>query len=82
MNQSMVRRCVATEFRRVGGERSCINVSGLWLDRMLLTIMGTSAQAISWADRPQDSPLGHQSHSIEGLVSWLDAQARSPDSMD
>jgi len=28
----MVRPCVASGFRRVGGERSCINVFGLWLE--------------------------------------------------
>jgi hypothetical protein len=28
----MVRPCVAREFRRVGGERSCVNVSGLCLE--------------------------------------------------
>jgi hypothetical protein len=29
MTQCMVRPCVASGFRRTGGERSCINVSGL-----------------------------------------------------
>src|ERR1700726_753361 len=29
----MVRPCVARRFRRAGGERSCINVSGLSLER-------------------------------------------------
>jgi len=40
-------------FRRAGGERSCINVSGLWLERvLLLAIMDISAGAISLAERP------------------------------
>ena len=39
---------------RGGGERSCINVSGLWLERVALrAIMGISARAILLADRPQ-----------------------------
>jgi len=37
-----------------GGERSCINVSGLWLELVTLrAIMDISAPAISLADRPQ-----------------------------
>src|SRR4029077_5811375 len=41
-------------FRRVGGERSCINVSGLWLELVgLRAIMEISAPAISLPDRPQ-----------------------------
>jgi len=32
MTQCMVRPCVARRFWRVGGERSCINVSDLWLE--------------------------------------------------
>jgi hypothetical protein len=40
--------------RRVGGERSCINVSDLCLELgMLRAIMDISALAISLADRPQ-----------------------------
>jgi di/tricarboxylate transporter len=34
MTQCMVRPCVARELCRVGGERSCINVSGLWLEQL------------------------------------------------
>ena len=34
LTQCMVRPCVAREFRRVGGERSCINVSGLSLEHL------------------------------------------------
>jgi len=30
--KSMVQPCVARRFRQVGGERSCINVSDLWLE--------------------------------------------------
>jgi len=33
--------------------RSCINVSGLWLERVLRAIMDISARTISLADRPQ-----------------------------
>ena len=41
-------------FRRAGGERSCINVSGLCLERVALrAIMGVSARAISLVDRSQ-----------------------------
>jgi hypothetical protein len=40
-------------FREVG-ERSCINVSGLCLERVALrAIIDNSARAISLADRPQ-----------------------------
>src|ERR1700689_5188990 len=49
----MVRPCVARELRRVGGEWSSINVSGLLLERWLLAIMDISARAISLTDRPQ-----------------------------
>ena len=39
---------------RVGGVRSCINVSGLRLELVVLpAIMDISARAISLADRPQ-----------------------------
>ena len=40
---SMVRPCVARRFQRAGGKRSCINVSGLWLEAMLRAIMDISA---------------------------------------
>src|SRR5262249_6355053 len=50
----MVRPCVARGFRRVGGGRSCINVSGLWLELVgLRATMEISAPAISLVDRPQ-----------------------------
>ena len=45
--------------RRVSGERSCINVSGLWLEHWLLAIMDISARATSLAARPR---LGHSGH--------------------
>ena len=41
------------DLRRVGGERSCINVYGLLLERWLLAIMDISAHAISLSERPQ-----------------------------
>jgi hypothetical protein len=54
LTQCMVRPCVARGFRRVGGEPSCINVSGLWLELVgLRAIMEISAPAISLAVRPQ-----------------------------
>src|SRR5258708_34355643 len=54
LTQCMIRPCVARGFRRVGGERSCINVSGLWLELVgLRAIMEISAPAISLPDRPQ-----------------------------
>jgi hypothetical protein len=50
----MVRPCVARGICRVGGERSCINVSGLQLElSMLRAIMDISARAISLPDRLQ-----------------------------
>lgn len=54
MTRYMVRPCVASGFRRAGGERSCINVSGLTVERFVLrAIMDISARAISLAERPQ-----------------------------
>src|ERR1019366_1516981 len=61
MTQCMVRPCVASGFCRAGGERSCINVSGLSLERVVLrAIMDISARAISLAERPRAGHLGHQ----------------------
>src|SRR5882724_889329 len=40
-------------FRRAGGERSCINVSGLRLVHLLRAIMDISARATSLPDRPR-----------------------------
>jgi len=56
----MVRPCVARGFRRSGGRRSCINVSGLALERLLRATMDISARAILLADRPRSGHLGHQ----------------------
>src|SRR5215469_4025665 len=54
LTRCMVRPCVARGFRRVGGGRSCINVSGLWLELVgLRAAMEFSARAISLPDRPQ-----------------------------
>src|SRR5882672_2272069 len=47
-------------FRRAGGERSCINVSGLRLEHLLRAIMDISARATSLPDRPRLDHLGHQ----------------------
>ena len=51
---------------RVGGERSCINVSGFCLERWLLAIMDISARAISLSDRPRPGQLGHQCSQTPG----------------
>ena len=58
--QCMVRPRVARGSRRSGGCESCINVSGLTLERVMLrAIMDISARAISLAAR---SRLGHSGH--------------------
>jgi hypothetical protein len=47
--------------RQDSGERSCIDVSGLRLECVVLrAIMDISARAISLADRPRPGHLGHQ----------------------
>jgi hypothetical protein len=76
----MVRPCVARGFRRDGGERSCINVSGLWLERVVLrAIMDISARAISLADRPRRGHLGHQcSHAPGRPILHLVSSSRRP----
>ena len=51
---------------RVGGKRSCINVSGFCLERWLLAIMDISARAISLSDRPRPGQLGHQCSQTPG----------------
>jgi len=67
LTQCMVRPCVASGFRRTGGERSCINVSGLWLERFaLLATMDISARASSLCDRPRSGQLGHQCSQAPG----------------
>jgi hypothetical protein len=52
----MVRPCVASGFRRAGGERSCINVSGFDWSFALLAIMDISAPAISLAGKGLKGP--------------------------
>ena len=47
-------------FCRAWRQRSCINVSGLWLEHLPRAIMDISAHAVSLADRPQPGHLGHQ----------------------
>src|SRR6266702_8941165 len=48
-------------FSSIWRMRSCINVSGLRLERIWLrAIMDISARAISLADRPRTGHLGHQ----------------------
>lgn len=48
-------------FESIGQIRSCINVSDLCLERVVLrAIMGISAHAISLPDRPRPGHLGHQ----------------------
>jgi hypothetical protein len=57
--RSMVRPCVARGFIDLAGLRSCINVSGLSLERVALrAIMDISARAFSLPDRPQAGPNG------------------------
>ena len=66
-------------FRRASGERSCINVSGLWLERLLLATMDISARAISLCDRPRPGQLGHQcSHAPGRLNLHLVSSSRRP----
>jgi hypothetical protein len=49
------------EFESIRQLRSCINVSGLCLERVVLrAIMDISAHAISSADRPRPGHSGHQ----------------------
>jgi len=76
----MVRPCVARGFRRDGGERSCINVSGLyWSALWLRAIMDISARAISLADRPRPGHWGHQcSHAPGRPILHLVSSSRRP----
>ena len=47
-------RALQEDFADVADVRSCINVSGLWLELIALrAIMEISAPAVSLADRPQ-----------------------------
>src|ERR1700738_3495601 len=56
----MLRPCVARGLVGAVGWRSCINVSGLGLERAVLrATMDISAHASSLADRPRAGHLGH-----------------------
>ena len=76
----MVRPRVARRFRRVGGERSCINVSGLWIGAVVLrAIMDISARAFSLTDRPQPGHVGHQcAHALGRPNLHLVSSSRRP----
>ena len=59
--ECMDRRCVAREIGEDGVIWSCLNVSGLWVERMwLLAIMEVSAQTILLGDKPRWGCRGHQ----------------------
>jgi hypothetical protein len=64
---------------RVVGLRSCINVSGLSLERFLQAIMDISARAISLCDRPRQGQLGHQCSQAPGRpILHLVSSSRRP----
>jgi len=71
-------RCkkISSNWRR----RSCINVSGLWLERVVLrAIMDISARAFSLADRPRSGHSGHQcSHALGRPNLHLVSSSRRP----
>src|SRR5215471_7829984 len=57
----MDRRCVAREIGEDGVIWSCLNVSGLWVERMwLLAIMDVSAHTVLLGDKPRSGSRGHQ----------------------
>src|SRR5215471_4861937 len=60
--------------------RSCINVSGLCLERVVLrAIMDISAHAVSLADRPRPGHSGHQcSHAPGRPISIIVSSSRRP----
>jgi hypothetical protein len=59
--------------------RSCINVSGLWLEHLLRAIMDISARAFSLADRPRPCHSGHQcSHAPGRPILHLYLASRRP----
>src|SRR5579864_6203631 len=60
--------------------RSCINVAGLCLERVVLrAIMDVSARAVSLADRPRTGHVGQQgSHAPERPVLHLVSSSRRP----
>ena len=79
MTPCMVRPCVARGFRRSVSLRSCINVSGLILERVLWATMDISARAFSLAARPQVGHRGHQcSHAPGRPVLHLVSSSRRP----
>ena len=67
-------------FRRSVGCGSCINVSGLTLEHVVLrAIMDISAHAISLASRPRPGHLGHQcSHAPGRPILHLVSSSRRP----
>ena len=71
-------RCkkISSNWRR----RSCINVSGLRLERVVLrAIMDISARAFSLADRPRSGHSGHQcSHALGRPILHLVSSSRRP----
>ena len=70
VTRCMVRPCVASGFRREGGERSCINVSDLYLELIVLrAIMDISARASSLCDRPRAGQSCHQCSQAPGRPS-------------
>ena len=76
----MVRPRVARRFRRSVGCGSCINVSGLMLEPVVLrAIMDISARAISLASRPRPGHQGHQcSHAPGRPILHLVSSSRRP----
>src|SRR5215471_10156340 len=76
----MVRPCVARGFIDLLALRSCINVSGLRLERFVLrAIMDISAPAFSLADRPRMGHLGHQGSQAPGRpVLYFVSSSRRP----
>jgi hypothetical protein len=79
MTQCMVRPCVARGFVELA-MRSCINVSGLSSERVVLpATMDISARVISLADRPRPGHLGHQcSHAPGRPILHLVSSSRRP----
>jgi hypothetical protein len=71
---------VARRFGRAGDERSCINVSGLGSERVVLrAIMDISARTFSLADRPRSGHSGHQcSHALGRPNLHLVSSSRRP----
>ena len=76
----MVRPRVVRGFRRSVGCGSCINVSGLILERVMLrATMDISAHAISLTSRPRPGQQGHQySHAPGRPIFHLVLSSRRP----